>query len=168
MNSFIIKPRFLPRILSFLPALAMMCLIFSFSSQTGEESGNLSHKISHTVITAADHILQLDLPESEINSYAGQLEYPIRKLAHMTEYFILTLLILFPLFVCGLRGRTLILSALVFCVCFAAADEFHQSFVAGRGPSVKDVGIDSIGVGAAAFLYWIISCFRKKHDFFPD
>ena len=31
------------------------------------------------------------------------------------------------------------------CVAFAAGDEYHQSFVAGRGPSVKDVGIDSIG-----------------------
>ena len=29
---------------------------------------------------------------------------------------------------------------------FAAGDEYHQSFVAGRGPSKKDVMIDSIGV----------------------
>ena len=32
------------------------------------------------------------------------------------------------------------------CVGFAAGDEYHQSFVDGRGPSVIDVGIDSIGV----------------------
>ena len=31
------------------------------------------------------------------------------------------------------------------CVGFAAGDEYHQSFVAGRGPSKKDVMIDSIG-----------------------
>ena len=34
----------------------------------------------------------------------------------------------------------------ILCVAFAASDEFHQTMVANRGPSVKDVGIDSIGV----------------------
>lgn len=34
------------------------------------------------------------------------------------------------------------------CVGFACGDEYHQSFVDGRGPSVRDVGIDSIGVFA--------------------
>ena len=29
---------------------------------------------------------------------------------------------------------------------YAASDEFHQSFVPGRGPSIIDVGIDSLGV----------------------
>ena len=33
--------------LSFLPALLMMYIIFSFSAQPGEVSGNLSYKISY-------------------------------------------------------------------------------------------------------------------------
>ena len=40
------------------------------------------------------------------------------------------------------------------CVGFACGDEYHQSFVEGRGPSIHDVGIDSIGVFAG------ISCVR--------
>ena len=42
MKKFII---YLLKPFSFLPALAMMYLIFSFSGQTGVESGNLSHEI---------------------------------------------------------------------------------------------------------------------------
>ena len=40
---------------SFLPALLVMYLIFSFSSQTGTESGNLSYKDPHTCQEAGAH-----------------------------------------------------------------------------------------------------------------
>lgn len=138
--------------LSFLPAIFMMCLIFSFSAQTGTESGNLSHKISYAIVDYGSTFFQKELTGVELEQYADKLELPIRKLAHMTEYFIFTLFIAFPLYVYGLRGLPLLLSAGIFCVVFAATDEFHQSFVAGRGPSVMDVGIDSIGVFAALIV----------------
>ena len=44
---------------------------------------------------------------------------------------------------------------------YASFDEYHQSFVAGRGPSVIDVGIDSLGVLAGIFAVLImISIYR--------
>ena len=63
----------------------------------------------------------------------------------MTEYFCLAVAVSFPFYVYGLRGFPLMLVAGLICVAFAAGDEYHQSFVAGRGPSKKDVMIDSIG-----------------------
>lgn len=63
----------------------------------------------------------------------------------MTEYCILAICISFPLYVYGLRGFWLFIFAGLFCVAFACTDEFHQSFVAGRGPSKTDVAIDSMG-----------------------
>lgn len=38
-------------------------------------------------------------------------------------------------------------NALSFAICFlyAVSDEYHQSFVAGRSPQLKDVMIDSLG-----------------------
>ena len=69
----------------------------------------------------------------------------VRKLAHMTEYCILAITISLPLYVYGLRGFPLLLLAGIICVGFAATDEYHQSMVANRGPSITDVGIDSIG-----------------------
>ena len=63
----------------------------------------------------------------------------------MTEYFLLAVAVSFPFYVYGLRGFPLMLVAGLICVAFACGDEYHQSFVEGRGPSVKDVCIDSIG-----------------------
>lgn len=64
----------------------------------------------------------------------------------MTEYCLLAICVSLPLYVYGLRGFALTFLAGILCVAFAASDEFHQTMVANRGPSVKDVGIDSIGV----------------------
>ena len=63
----------------------------------------------------------------------------------MTEYCLLAISISFPLYVYGVRGIWLMLLAGFVCVGFAGLDEYHQSFVEARGPSVRDVGIDSCG-----------------------
>lgn len=136
---FLLKP------LSFLPALAMMYVIYGFSAQDAGASGNLSYKVSYKIVEIGNEILDKGLDETQIAEYADQIGYPVRKLAHMTEYFMLAVAVSFPFYVYGLRGFPLMLVAGFICVAFAAGDEYHQSFVAGRGPSVKDVGIDSIG-----------------------
>ena len=136
---FFLKP------LSFLPALAMMYVIYGFSAQDAGASSNLSYQVSYKIVEIGNEILDKGLDETQIADYADQIGYPVRKLAHMTEYFLLAVAVYFPFYVYGLRGFPLMLVAGFICVAFAAGDEYHQSFVAGRGPSVKDVGIDSIG-----------------------
>lgn len=136
---FFLKP------LSFLPALAMMYAIYSFSAQSGEVSGNLSYEVSCKIVEIGNELLEKGLSMEEIQVFAERIEYPVRKLAHMTEYFLLAVAVSFPFYVYGLRGFPLMLTAGMICVAFAAGDEYHQSFVAGRGPSVKDVMIDSVG-----------------------
>ena len=129
MKKFII---YLLKPFSFLPALLVMYMIFSFSSQTGVDSGNLSYKVSYGIVSVADRVLEKNLSEGDKEYYAGEIELPVRKLAHMTEYCILAICISFPLYVYGLRGFWLFIFAGLFCVAFACTDEFHQSFVAGR------------------------------------
>ena len=133
--------------LSFLPALLMMYIIFSFSAQPGEVSGNLSSE--------------------EIAYKADGIHYYVRKAAHMTEYFLLAIAISFPLYVYGVRGIWLMLLAGIVCVGFAGLDEYHQSFVDARTPAVKDVGIDSIGafIGillVQAFCWSVLNNPNKK------
>ena len=80
----------------------------------------------------------------------------IRKLAHLTEYGILGLLVARAL----LAGRAneirrsawsyVPVRAILLCGTVAAADEFHQSFVPSRTGSPKDVLLDV--VGAALFI----------------
>lgn len=137
---FMLKP------LSFLPALVMMYVIFNFSAQSGDISGNLSHQVSVKIVEIGNEVLHKDLDETGILEVADEIEYYVRKAAHMTEYFFLAVAVSFPLYVYGLRGFPLMLVAGIICVGFACGDEYHQSFVDGRGPSIKDVGIDSIGV----------------------
>ena len=47
--------------------------------------------------------------------------------------------------------------AWVLAAAYAAMDEFHQGFAAGRYPSSVDVGIDSVGalLGLAALALWL-------------
>lgn len=156
MKQFII---FLLKPLSFLPAVLMMYLIFTFSSQPGEVSGNLSYKASRQIVTIGAKLTNKDLSEQEIEAYIDKIHTPVRKLAHMTEYFCLAVAISFPFYVYGLRGFPLILVAGLICFGFACADEYHQSFVAGRGPSKRDVAIDCVGallgIIAVRIVCWI-------------
>jgi VanZ family protein len=71
----------------------------------------------------------------------------LRKLAHLTEYFISGLL-LFRAFKDGSDKRLewhWAFSSLLAVIFIAASDEFHQSFVAVRTASLLDVGIDIFG-----------------------
>lgn len=142
MKKFVIN---LLKPLSFLPALVMMLLIYSFSAQTGEVSGDLSFKISYKIVEIKSEVLNENKSYDELVNDANNIHYYVRKAAHMTEYFLLAISISFPLYVYRVRGFWLMLLAGIVCVSFAGFDEYHQAFVDGRGPSVKDVCIDSIG-----------------------
>jgi VanZ family protein len=74
-------------------------------------------------------------------------EIVLRKLAHVTEYLILTLLLLRAL---RRSGVALALPlALAAALAYAASDEWHQSFVPGRTATPRDVAIDAIGIALA-------------------
>lgn len=153
--------------LSFLPAIFMMYLIFSFSAQDAETSSQLSYQVSHKVIEIGAKVIDADFEEWEIENLASRFHGSIRKLAHMTEYFGLAVSIAFPLYVYGLRGFLLVLVAGLFCVAFACGDEYHQSMVSGRNPSKRDVAIDSIGIFAGIIFTRIIGWTGRKTIFRP-
>ncbi|MCC8139316.1 MAG: VanZ family protein [Lachnospiraceae bacterium] len=147
---------------SFLPAICMMCLIFSFSSQDGITSAGLSYQVSEIIVDCANEAFEMNWSETEVSLYIEKIHPYVRKLAHVTEYFLLAVSVSFPLYVYGVRGLWLPLLAGGFCVGFAALDEYHQSFVAGRGPSVRDVCIDSIGILIGVLgVQFVCFVFRK-------
>ncbi len=153
--------------LSFIPAILMMYVIFCFSAQDAAASSNLSYKVSYTVVEAGNVILDADLQPAEISSLATRFNGVIRKIAHMTEYFALAVAVSFPLYVYGLHGLPLMFVAGLFCVVFACGDEYHQSFVDGRSPAVRDVLIDSFGVFWGIVLVRIIGWTGRKTIFRP-
>ena len=153
--------------LSFLPALMLMYMIYSFSAQPGEVSSALSYKVSYKIVQTADYIFDGGHEEWQLSQWADKINFITRKLAHMTEYFALAVAVSFPLYVYGLHGFLLMLVAGIICVGFSCGDEYHQSFVAGRSPAVKDVCIDSFGVFWGIILVRIIGWTGRKTIFRP-
>ena len=132
--------------LSFLPALALMYMIYNFSAQPADTSSALSYKVSEGIVKTVNTVTMQGWDDYTIQSYAGQTNGIVRKGAHVTEYFLLAIAVSFPLYVYGMRGILLMLLAGMICVGYAFVDEYHQSFVMGRASSTRDVAIDSIGI----------------------
>ena len=132
--------------LSFLPALALMYMIYSFSSQPADSSSSTSFYISRKVVQVVDLVAQKNWDDWEIDQHAARIHGIVRKAAHVTEFFLLAVAVSFPLYVYGVRGILLMILAGVICVGYACGDEYHQSLVDGRAASSRDVLIDSVGV----------------------
>jgi VanZ family protein len=89
------------------------------------------------------------------------VQFIIRKCAHAGEYAVLALL-LFRVAVCmtNLKWSKLVLYVSIWSICLfvAATDEFHQTFVKSRGPSIRDIMID----GAGAILGLLVGAVLTK------
>jgi VanZ family protein len=122
------------------PAIAWAVVISLFSTRgfTSENTGRYIVPVLHWL-----------LPRAEMQTLL-LIHHYIRKTGHLTEYFVLSLLLLR-----GIRGErrgmrlAWALTAIAVVLCYASLDEFHQSFVPGRTPAVSDVMLDTCG-GAAA------------------
>ena len=150
---------------SFVPALLIMYMIYSFSAQNAEQSSQMSYRVSYTIVKTADRLFDAGLEEWQIQDYAVRYHNVTRKIAHMCEYFALAVAVAFPLYVYGLHGIWLMILVGIICVGFACTDEYHQSYVAGRGPSIKDVAIDSFGIFWGIILVRIIG-WTGRHTIF--
>ena len=150
-------------LLSLLLVIAVMVMIYSFSAQTGEESGALSGRLTRWVLSIFVPGFENWAAQEQENllSTVGLL---VRKLGHFTEYALLGFSLL--LHITQLRKKWMIKLPLLWAwgigTIYAASDEFHQSFVGGRGPAVTDVMIDSAGVIAGVMLMVLILQIRKK------
>lgn len=80
-------------------------------------------------------------------------DFPLRKLAHMTEYGILFALTRRALRGSARRPAAASWGAAAFCLLYAVGDEWHQSFVPGRRGAVSDVAVDATGVLAWRVLF---------------
>ena len=133
-----------------------MAFIFFMSAMPGDVSGEQSGTVVRILLALHDAILG----PSEMSAQAiSMLETLVRKAAHMAEYAVLALLFCHALRVSGARRPAC--RALLVCLAYAATDEFHQSFVGGRGPSAVDVMIDTAGAALALAGKGIIKKLRR-------
>lgn len=140
-------------------AIVILCfvylMIFGFSSQTGEESGGLSQKVSRKVIELADFFQKEPMSMEEAEIRASAIEFFVRKAAHFSEYALVGFLE-FGLAICYIK-RTGARIPLTVSVVFLSGflDELHQYFVPGRWCSLTDVLIDTAGgcMGMLVFFF---------------
>lgn len=136
-------------------SVVWMGVIFFLSSQDGEASSATSGRIASKVFNMLYGSASFSTETAKIETY-NNVSYMVRKLGHITEYFILTtFLYLGTIF---LIDKKLIppLFSIISAFIYALTDEFHQSFVGGRGPSFYDVLIDSIGISISISLIILI------------
>jgi VanZ family protein len=129
------------------PAMVWACLIWTFS--TG------AFTTQHTSRYIVPFLRWL-FPHLVLETLLA-IHQTIRKCAHVFEYFVFSLLILRGLRA-GIKERHLAwaLAAIAIVAAYAALDEFHQSFVPGRGASVWDVLLDASGGAAAQLVAWLV------------
>lgn len=117
-----------------------LLVIFIFSSQAN--SGDITHNIIGEVVNTNYTI-------------TTTLNFLIRKLAHLTEYFILALLTISLLKEYTKKQKIIIITTIIFCFLYALTDEYHQSLVPGRSALFTDVLIDTTGSLIATIVYYL-------------
>ncbi len=143
-------------------AVCWMGVIFLFSSQNGEISGELSHGV-------LERLLQLfGIDSGSILAETAQIIHLwIRKSAHFFIYMVLSLLLSNAFLAVPWKNRYRILLTVLLSVLYAVTDELHQYFVPGRTASFRDVCIDTLGaVLGFVFVYgtsFIVRKFQTRH-----
>lgn len=127
----------------FLALSLWMAVIFFLSHQNGHDSSETSGILLE--------LLKL-LGIGPGSSVQGALSYLVRKAGHFTEYLILAILFLRFSKQRGFSGKSAFY-AVLFVFLYASSDEFHQSFIPGRGPAFSDVLIDTAGGFTGVLLY---------------
>ncbi len=133
-------------------ALASGAAIVQLSGQDSGQSQFLSRGLTMWLMKL--------LPIEDTVESLEQLNFILRKLAHLGLYFLLGL---------GLTGLALrqkkvpaALAVIVLCGLFALSDEFHQRFSFGRTPSGWDVLLDACGAAAGYVVFKLLRQSRRK------
>ncbi|MFI5240823.1 MAG: VanZ family protein [Microgenomates group bacterium] len=83
-------------------------------------------------------------------------DFIFKKSAHLFFYGIFAVLFYRALRGEGAERINSAYLAILLAFIYGATDEFHQSFVMGREPTVRDLLIDTAGAGIASFLLYYL------------
>ncbi len=135
------------------PVIVWAAVIFTFSTHwfTSDNTAEIAEPFLHWLFP--------NLTPDGI----GFIHHIIRKCGHLTEYFILGWLVLRAIRA-GRRDMRLAwaLATIGIVAAYASSDEFHQSFVPGRGASIYDVMLDTTG-GALSQVAAALFALRRRH-----
>lgn len=123
--------------------LRMCCTLLALNLVFIWGNSLLPGQISGALSDFVKSILDWLLPGNGEDTPGGGL---LRKLAHFTEFACLGVLLFWLIGMLRQKRWELYLWPMLAGVAVAAVDETIQCFVPLRGPALKDVGIDTLGV----------------------
>jgi VanZ family protein len=136
------------KLLAWLPTLLWLCVLALFSTDlfSAEHTGSILRKILHAIFGPISH------------ARFEQIHFLIRKAAHFCSYGLLGAFAFFSWRATLPSVRQWMLRWALLGVLTAfiggSLDEFHQRFVPSRGPSLRDVLLDTAG---AVFFQLVIA-----------
>lgn len=132
-----------------IPTVAVMIIIFYFSSRTAGESHNQSSWV-------AELISGLFNVDGKLLSVVIAI---VRRLAHFSEFLLLGITVVFALRGYKIKKIKMIFLGALICLIYAISDEIHQSFVPGRAAQLSDIAVDFsgslFGIGLTMILFKI-------------
>lgn len=137
-----------------------MLSLYGFSAETGTVSGGKSKEIA-AFIEKIFAKISAGCFSYDKSAVIFEISHIIRKSAHVAGFMLLGMLVFFLIESISEKKKKLL--PIVFTVLYAMADEFHQSLVPGRGPSVNDVGIDSCGAILGVMLAFLLLSHLRKN-----
>lgn len=146
------------RIVLLILIILMMGIIFKFSSSNGEESTKHSMGLIGKTIGVIAEIFNPNITDEEKIILYKKYHIPVRKAAHISEYFVLCLFVSLFLSTYDLNYKYIIVYSFTFCFLYACSDEIHQLYVPGRSGNIIDVFVDSIGILFCLVIYY----FKKR------
>ena len=129
-------------------------LVFSNSLRVGADSKGQSVGLLVQIIQWFPFLRTLDF---------SVLHNILRKLAHLTEYTILGVL-LARAFVCKNCKCAFFAAPLIVGALLAAIDETIQLYTPGRGGRLSDVLLDTVGVALGILIFRLWRKWRKKEE----
>lgn len=154
------------KVISCIVSVALMALIFFFSSQPADMSSTVSGSITEKII--AFIIRLFDIPASDADNIYSVLHFFVRKTAHFVLFFALGASYANTVSViCNVSTKKVFIIALLLSVAYAISDEIHQLSVSGRDCKVGDVIIDSSGALSGIGLFLSLRGYilrRKSND----
>ena len=144
--------------------LAMVMFIYIFSSMPGAVSKPQSDAVARVILAIGS---KRDVSYS-IVSFVGLYA---RKIVHMIEFAALAIAGIIAVtpdrddYAFRIRHDNWSVRyflVFLFCIVYAASDEFHQLFVDGRGACVEDVLIDTTGSAIGMLLYQLVHTLLRR------
>lgn len=126
--------------------------IFILSGQNAEKSSKTSSVVVEKV---ADTITSVN-KKLKKETIIDNITFYVRKTAHFSIYTLLGILLMCEANTFEISKKRKLFICIISGAVYALSDEFHQGFVSGRSPEIRDVCIDTCGVFFGIIIILII------------